>query len=80
MNDDGIIVKPIPDTFTLNGNEKVEIEICIFATTWGVYLEEICIDINDILPYCFNVLIEVIGMPIEFPIALNSILSEPTLK
>lgn len=80
MNSDGILVKAEPSSLKMKGYEKVEIDLWIYADTWGVYLDEIIVDINEILPYSFNILIEVVGCPIEFPIAMNTILDEPTFR
>lgn len=80
LNEDGIVVKVEPCSKRISAEELLAFDIWIYADTWGVYLEEIQVDINEILPFYFNVLIEVVGNPIEFPLAKNSVLEMPTFR
>lgn len=76
----GIVVKVSPTYANIDSNGMLEIDLWIYANTWGIYLEEVVVEVNDLQPFCFNVLIEVIGLPIEYPIALNAIRNEPILR
>ncbi|KAK9877064.1 hypothetical protein WA026_016090 [Henosepilachna vigintioctopunctata] len=64
----------------LKNDEVIQLTVWLYATTWGIYTEEIVVNINDIVPFYFTVIIEVNGAPIEFPIARNTIRSYPTLR
>lgn len=78
--ENGIIVKLNPTYKKLYGHQQVNIELWIYASTWGVYVEEVVIELEDIAPFCFSVLIEVIGSPIEYTFALNSLYETPMLR
>lgn len=65
---------------TLKFGEVIQINVWIYATTWGIYTEEIVVNINNITPYYFNVFVEVTGQPVEFPIAKNTIRNNATLR
>ncbi|XP_022900271.2 deleted in lung and esophageal cancer protein 1-like isoform X1 [Onthophagus taurus] len=77
---EGIVVKIENQSKNLNSFEIIEFDVWVYATTWGYYLEEIVVDISEVLPFTFSVLIEVLGLPIEYPIGLNSIRKEPILR
>lgn len=76
----GIVVKVCPPYKQFYGRQEIEIDIWIYANTWGVYVEEIVVEIKDIPPFCFSVIIEVIGSPIEFAFALNSVHDVPLFR
>lgn len=80
MNDHGFLIAPKPDNIIMNPKEKIKIDIYVYANTWGVYCDEILIEVNECLPFVFNVVAKCIGMPIEFPFALNTINSEPIFR
>lgn len=80
IGDNEIVVKVEQARQDIRGHEIVEIDVWVYANTWGYYLEEIVIDISHLIPFCASILIEVIGSPVEFPIAQNSICKEPTLR
>lgn len=64
----------------IEGHGALEIDLWIYANTWGIYLEEVVVEVNDIQPFCFSMLIQVMGLPIEYPIARNTIHNEPVLR
>ncbi|KAL3267965.1 hypothetical protein HHI36_007102 [Cryptolaemus montrouzieri] len=76
----GIVVIPDIEKGLLECGEVVQINIWIYATTWGIYAEEVVVNINNITPFYFNVFIEVNGAPVEFPMAVNTIRNYPTLR
>ncbi|KAF2903634.1 hypothetical protein ILUMI_02541 [Ignelater luminosus] len=76
----GIVVKPKPEKKLLAAHGSVEIDIWVYANTWGIYVEEILIEVNDIIPFCFSLLIQIVGIPIEFPITLNSNTDQPIVR
>ncbi|XP_044754078.1 uncharacterized protein LOC123313311 isoform X2 [Coccinella septempunctata] len=76
----GIVVILDVEKGTLCCGDVIQINVWIYATTWGIYTEEIVVNINNIAPFCFNVFVEVNGSPVEFPIAKNTIRSYATLR
>ncbi|XP_031352109.1 uncharacterized protein LOC116177310 isoform X2 [Photinus pyralis] len=80
VNDYGIAVRPSPQCATIEIKTPVEIDLWIYANTWGIYVEEIAIMVESIGVFTFNMLIEVVGSPIEFPMSLNSILDETVMR
>lgn len=80
MTGKGIIVKMHPSRGNLEDYGVVQIDIWIYADTWGVYMEEVAVEINNSTPFCFNILIQVNGSPIEFPLLYNSLQQEMSLR
>ncbi|XP_045475652.1 uncharacterized protein LOC123681343 isoform X2 [Harmonia axyridis] len=76
----GIVVILDVEKGTLSCGEVIQVNAWIYATTWGIYTEEIVVNINNITPFYFNIFIEVNGSPIEFPIAKNTIRNYATLR
>lgn len=76
----GIAIKVEPPHGEIHEEKSVEIDISVYANTWGIYIEEIMIEINDIAPFCLKLLIEVVGLPLEYPIALNTICASPIIR
>lgn len=46
--------------------------ITVYAETWGFYLEEISIEIEHIPTFYMNLVIQVVGQPIEMPMNRNT--------
>lgn len=78
--DHGIVVLPNPEKTDLPPFKVVQIEVWIYANTWGVYAEELLVDIKDVVTFSFSLIVNVIGSPIMFPMALNSMLDIPILR
>ncbi|EFA10407.2 hypothetical protein TcasGA2_TC012646 [Tribolium castaneum] len=76
----GIVIEPVYRSGDIIPYEVVEIDLWIYANTWGKYLEEIIVEIGDLTPFCFNLMVEVVGPPIEYPFARNTTLPCPTLR
>ncbi|GJQ87786.1 hypothetical protein Trydic_g18642 [Trypoxylus dichotomus] len=76
----GIVLKIEQSNNSIGAYERIEIDVWVYANTWGLYLDEILIDISQLTPFCVSVLIEVVGLPVQFPIAQNSICREPTIR
>jgi hypothetical protein len=76
----GIVIEPLRRFGNMVPYEVVEIDLWIYANTWGKYLEEVIVEINDLTPFCFNLIVEVVGLPVEFPFARNTTLPCPTIR
>ncbi|XP_044271975.1 uncharacterized protein LOC123015940 isoform X2 [Tribolium madens] len=76
----GIVIEPIYFSGDIIPYEVIEIDLWIYANTWGKYLEEIIVEINDLTPFCFNLMVEVVGLPVVYPFARNTTLPCPTLR
>lgn len=75
-----MVVKINPNCKQFYGRQEIEIDIWIYANTWGVYIEEVVIELKDVPPFCLSIIVEVIGSPVEFPFALNSLHETPVLR
>ncbi|CAH1969264.1 unnamed protein product [Acanthoscelides obtectus] len=78
--DHGILVQPDIEHSDLKGFGWIKLNLWIYANTWGIYLEEIIVDIEDTPSFSFALLIDVTGIPIEFPMAKNAITKYPTVR
>ncbi|CAH1156241.1 unnamed protein product [Phaedon cochleariae] len=76
----GILVLPQVEKGSLAPYGLAEINIWIFANTYGIYSEEISIDIPDIPTFSFTLLMEVIGNPVVFPMTLNCLIDHPIIR
>lgn len=76
----GIVIEPEKPFGGLVGDEVIQVNLWIYANTFGVYLEEVIVEINDLTPFCFNLIVEVVGLPIELPFAVNTLLETPTIR
>lgn len=80
MNSDyGILVHPTKETGKILRYGWVKLDMTIYANTWGIYLEEVVVDIGDIQCYTFSLVIEIAGGPV-FPIGRNTITEYPMIK
>lgn len=75
----GIFVNPMKEHGKISKFGWTKIDFTIFANTWGIYLEEVTIDIGDIQCYAFSLIIEVVPTTF-FPIGLNSVTEYPTIR
>ncbi|VEN46992.1 unnamed protein product, partial [Callosobruchus maculatus] len=64
----------------LKGFGWTKVNLWIYANTWGIYSEDVIIDLLDTPSFCFSLLIDVTGIPVEFPMALNAITKYPTVR
>lgn len=78
-SDYGILVHPTKDSGKISSYGWSKIDMTIFANTWGIYLEEIAVDIGDIQCYTFSLIIEIIGAPV-FSIGRNTITEYPMIR
>ncbi|KRT79609.1 hypothetical protein AMK59_7462, partial [Oryctes borbonicus] len=76
----GIVIKIEQTKNSIGAYENIKIDVWVYANTWGLYLDEIVIDISQLTPFCASLLVEVVGLPVEFPIAQNSIRKDPTIR
>ncbi|VEN53979.1 unnamed protein product [Callosobruchus maculatus] len=78
--DNGILVQPDIEHGELKGFGWTKVNLWIYANTWGIYSEDVIIDLLDTPSFCFSLLIDVTGIPVEFPMALNAITKYPTVR
>lgn len=80
INEYGILVLPNIQETDLLGFRLIEVNLTIFANTWGIYQEEITIDVPDVPCFTFSLLIEAVGCPVILPMAMNTITSIPIIR
>ncbi|CAH0555235.1 unnamed protein product [Brassicogethes aeneus] len=76
----GIVITPDEPIMKLKGFDVIQIDFWIYANTYGIYMEEIVVNFADIPSFCFSLLVEIVGLPIEFPFALNMTTQFPTIR
>ncbi|XP_057667752.1 uncharacterized protein LOC130900858 isoform X2 [Diorhabda carinulata] len=76
----GILVQPEVDSKKIEPHSIVRLDFWIYANTFGIYTEEVVIEIEELPMYYFSLLIEIVGCPIQVPMALNSITKNPTIR
>ncbi|XP_074041230.1 deleted in lung and esophageal cancer protein 1 isoform X2 [Leptinotarsa decemlineata] len=79
-NEYGILVFLDVENGPLPKYGSVGINIWIYANTFGIYSEEVMIEIPEIPAFSFSLLIDVVGCPIVFPMALNSLTKNPIMR
>lgn len=79
LSEHGVVVLPRPEIGELAPKRAAAVDIWVYAATWGVYLEEICVSVGEMPTFFFNLLIEVVGLPLEYPIA-SAGTAEPAIR
>ncbi|XP_017780624.1 PREDICTED: uncharacterized protein LOC108565594 [Nicrophorus vespilloides] len=73
LGNNGVLIKLELGKQHLDPYEGTFLDVWVYANTWGIYADEIQFQVNNIAPLLITVLIEVVGLPLEFPIAKNSL-------
>lgn len=76
----GIMIQPERETGYIKPNELVSVDIWVYANTWGIYVEEIVIDLENIVPFSFSMIVEFVGCPLEIPHAIGCITKYPIIR
>lgn len=76
----GIMIQPERETGYIKPNELVSLDIWVYANTWGIYVEEIVIDLENIVPFSFSMIVEIVGCPLEIPHAIGCITEYPIIR
>ncbi|KAL1490685.1 hypothetical protein ABEB36_013340 [Hypothenemus hampei] len=76
----GIVIYPQTEGNYIRSHELVIVNIWIYAQTWGIYVEEIIIDIENIVSFSFSLIIDVVGCPLYLPSANRAITNYPTIR
>ncbi|KAJ8918572.1 hypothetical protein NQ315_013077, partial [Exocentrus adspersus] len=79
-NEYGILVLPDSKEGNLISFGLVEVNLTVFSNTWGIYQEEIAVDVPDIPCFTFSLLVEVVGCPVSYPLATSKITEYPTVR
>lgn len=76
----GIIIEPEQNDTNLKANSIIKVCLLVYAKVWGIYIDEIVVELQNLPFFTFSLILEVVGSPIEFPIALNTNKALPTIK
>uniref|UniRef100_A0A6P7FE43 Uncharacterized protein LOC114329172 isoform X1 n=1 Tax=Diabrotica virgifera virgifera TaxID=50390 RepID=A0A6P7FE43_DIAVI len=76
----GIIIQPDIQEDQIKGYCALRIDFWIYANTFGIYTEEIIVEISEVPDYHFSMIIEVVGCPVQIPLGLNCITKYPTIR
>ncbi|KAF7287362.1 hypothetical protein GWI33_001720 [Rhynchophorus ferrugineus] len=80
IENNSILIQPEKDTGILNGHQTIFVDIWIYSSTWGIYTEEIIVDISNITSFSFSLIAEVIGCPLLVPFGIGSTAKYPTIR
>lgn len=80
IGDYGILIHPEIESGPIKPYEMISVDIWIYTNTWGIYVEEIIVDIANIVSFSFSLIVEVIGSPLELPIGMGTIRKYPTIR
>ncbi|XP_030754021.1 uncharacterized protein LOC115880850 isoform X2 [Sitophilus oryzae] len=75
-----IVVQPAAENGILEAHELIAIDIWIYSNTWGIYTDEIIVDISDLSLFSFSLVIEVVGCPLQVPFGIGSINKYPIVR
>lgn len=65
----GLVVHPDKERGWLTQHQLLPLDFWVYSCTWGVYCEEVVVDLEGIAPFSFSLLVEVVGGPLELPLA-----------
>ncbi|XP_050304849.1 uncharacterized protein LOC126742262 [Anthonomus grandis grandis] len=80
IKDYGILIQPESESGLMHSQELVIVDIWIYANTWGAYVEEIIVDIENIPSFCFSLVVQVVGCPLQLPLGIGAITKYPTIR
>ncbi|GLV35935.1 hypothetical protein CBL_09847 [Carabus blaptoides fortunei] len=82
LSSHGIFISCEPETGELYGVSTVSVEFSVYAETWGKYLEEVTIELPGLPTFYLNLVINVVGFPLEYPVLRNTNLhrTEPIVQ
>ncbi|XP_069683612.1 deleted in lung and esophageal cancer protein 1-like isoform X2 [Periplaneta americana] len=76
----GIMFLLRPTADTLNPYESKAVDVWVYANTWGTYFDHITVSIQGLLSFYIEIVAEVVGFPLMFPMNVNSLEKEPLLR
>lgn len=76
----GILIDCEKSAGQINANDISKVTVFVYAKTWGIYLDEITVELQDLPCFTFSIIVEVQRSPIEFPFALKTAKPLPTIK
>ncbi|XP_043685305.1 uncharacterized protein LOC122637324 [Vespula pensylvanica] len=76
----GILIYVNPFITELTPYKDVFVDIYVFVDTWGIYTDELEINILGLPPYILSICVQVTKMPISFPICEKTQLKIPMCR
>ncbi|XP_026673142.1 uncharacterized protein LOC108629456 isoform X2 [Ceratina calcarata] len=76
----GIVIYVDPLHSDLEQFKAIPIDIYVFADTWGIYVDEIEINITGLPQYTIGICVQVVGSPISLSISDRNELNIPVVK
>lgn len=64
----GIVIYVDPVNSDLGPFNAIPVDIYVFADTWGIYVDELEINITGLPLYSIGICVQVVGLPISFSI------------
>ncbi|XP_059045663.1 uncharacterized protein LOC131841361 [Achroia grisella] len=67
MRDPGLALEVKPASGVLAGQSQVELTVRVYSDCWGLYRDQIMIQIESLEPIILDVWVEILGAPLYFP-------------
>ncbi|CAH2096668.1 unnamed protein product [Euphydryas editha] len=79
VREPGVVLQCEPASGELRACTKIVVQVSVYADCWGLYHDQILIQIENLEPLILDVWIEAVGLPLEFALRPNDIQTQPTL-
>lgn len=76
----GVVIYVDPLNSSIGPFEAVPVDIYVFADTWGIYVDELEINISGLPQYTVGMCVQVIGSPISLSITDKTETGTPVIK
>ncbi|XP_044733710.1 uncharacterized protein LOC123296314 [Chrysoperla carnea] len=76
----GFILHIEPKCGRIQPNDYITFDIWIYGDTWGTYQDEIIIEIERQSPFKINLIVDIIGQPIIFPMLCDNAVKNKKVK
>ncbi|XP_060527900.1 uncharacterized protein LOC132702970 [Cylas formicarius] len=80
LSEYGILIYVETDGGSLGAFEFIPINVLIYSNTFGTYVEDIVVDIDNVIYFEFSVIVEVVGCPLYLPMFQTYTTYYPTLR
>lgn len=76
----GVVIYIDPVNADIGPFEAIPVDVYVFADTWGIYVDELEINITGLPRYTLGICIQVVESPISLPISAGASSRIPILK
>ncbi|XP_017760866.1 PREDICTED: uncharacterized protein LOC108551276 [Eufriesea mexicana] len=76
----GVVIYVAPLNSDIDSFSAIPVDIYVFADTWGIYVDELEINITGLPLYSIGICVQVFGLPISFSISDRNEFNIPVIK